>query len=219
MRNVDDLELLAAAHHEAGHIVIAHSLNCRVDGLEVFWSDLGRWFGNSPIRLCKDDPQGLELLVRIPQLSAAGAKTAVAGMLAQAKQDGIRKFGDGIQFDLSADLSVMAAFLRDNKRTEESPGSVVFSLTKSGGEVVSLELNGHCFSTADSKSFNTYLSQGGGLDPVATTRATMQLIDDAFNWKKIEEITALVLSQPSTGEEKRRSLTADQLLEALTAHG
>jgi hypothetical protein len=219
MCNVDDLELLAAAHHESGHIVVAHALDCRVNGMELFWSEVGRWFGNSPIRLCKDDPQGLELLMRIPQLSEAGAKTAVAGMLAQAKHNGIREFGGGIQFDLDADLSSMTEFLRDNMRTEESPGSVVFSFAKSGGEVVSLELSGHCFSTADSKSFNTNLSQGGGLDPVAITRATIQLIDDAANWKKIEEVVALVLNQPSTGEEKRRSLTADQLTEALTAHG
>ena len=216
---MEDLELIAAAHHEAGHIVVAHALDCRVSGVELFWSERGRWFGHSSIRLCKDDPQGLERLMRIPELSAAGAKTAVAGMLAQAKHNGIQEFGDGIQFDLGADLSSMTEFLRDNIRTEESAGSVVFSFAKSGSEVVSLELSGQCFSTADSKRFNSCLSEGGGLDPVAITRATMQLIDDAANWKKIEEVAALVLSQPSTGEEKRRSLTADELLEALTAHG
>jgi hypothetical protein len=217
--SLEDIELMAAAYHESGHIVVALALDCRVNGLELFWSDLGRWFGNSPVRLCKDDPQGLELIMRIPQLSVAGAKTALAGMLAQATHEGIRKFGDGIRFDLATDLSVMAEFLRDNKRTEESPGSIAFTFAKSGGDTVSLELSGHCFSTADSKSFNSYLSKVGGLDPVALTREAMQLIDDASNWKRIKEMTALVLSQEAIGEDKRRALTAEQLLEALTAEG
>lgn len=213
---MDDLELLAAAHHEAGHVVVAHALDCRVNGLELFWSDLGRWFGKSPVRLCKDDPQGLELVMRIPQLSVVGAKTAVAGMLAQAKHEGVLKFGDGIQFDLGADMSVMAGFLRDNKRTEESPGTIAFKFAKPDGNTERLELSGHCFSTADSKSFNSYLSKVGGLDPVVLTRETMQLIDDATNWMRIKALAALVLSQEAEGENKRRALTHEQLLEALT---
>lgn len=216
--SVEDIELISAAHHEAGHVVVAHVLDCRVDGLDLFWSDLGRWFGTSPMRLCKDDPQGMELIMRMPQLSAAGAKSAVAGMLAQAKYDGIRTFGDGIQFDTNADLSVMANFLRDNRRTEESPGSITFAFTNSGGDDMSLELSGHCFSTADSKSFNYYLSKGGDLDPLGRTLETMRLIDDVSNWKRVKELVSLVLSQSPSGEDKRRSLHAEQLLLVLSAH-
>lgn len=212
---MDDVELLAAAHHEAGHVVVAHALDCCVNGLELFWSGLGRWFGNSPVRLCKDDPQGLELLMRIPQLSVVGAKAAAAGMLAQAKHEGILKFGDGIQFDLAADLSEMVVFLRDNKRTEESPGAIAFTFAKPDGNTERLELSGHCFSTADSKSFNSYLSKGGGLDPLALTRETMQMIDDTTNWIRIKALAGLVLSQEAEGENKRRALTDEQLLEAL----
>lgn len=213
---MDDHELLAAAHHEAGHVVVAHALDCRVDGLELYWSDFGRWFGRSPIRLSKDDLDGLNILMQMGSLCTAGAKSAVAGMLAQAKHEGTLKFGDGIQFDLGTDLSVMVEFLRDNKRTEESPGSLVFTFTKPDGHTENLKLNGLCFSTADSRSLNSYLSKVGGLDPAALTRETMQLIDETTNWKRIKALAALVLSQEAVGEDKRRRLTAEQLLEALT---
>lgn len=217
---MDDLELLAAAHHEAGHIVIAHSLNCRVDGLEVFWSDLGRWFGRSPMGLTKESLDGLQVMMQMASLSVNGAKAAVAGMLAQTKFLATQQGGEEVQFDASSDLSEMVVFLRDNMRTEESQGCVVVSfLTGASKEKKRIEFNGLCFSTADSKGFNYYLSHSGCSDPETLVRETMQMLDNESTWAKVKKLASLVLSQPSTGEEKRRSLTADQLLEALTGHG
>ncbi|KAA5538593.1 hypothetical protein FYK55_27285 [Roseiconus nitratireducens] len=211
-----DDELVSAAHHEAGHIVIAHALDSRVISLKLFWSDLGRWFGESPVRLGKEDPQGMEFIVRMPQLLTVSAKTALAGMLAQAKYEGIRKYGEGIQFDLDADLNALSEFLRDNSRTEANPGSIEFGFTTKSGDRVTLRLSGHCFSTADSKSFNRSLRQVAGLDPFALTRETMQLIDLEANRINIKALATLVLKQPESGDDKLRSLTAEQILEVLS---
>ena len=220
MCNVDELELFAAAYHEAGHVVIAHSLNCRVDGLDVFWSDLGRWFGCSPIALTTEKLDGLQVEMQMASLYENGAKVAVAGMLAQTKFLSPQQDGEEVQFDASSDLSEMVVFLRDNMRTEESPGVVVVSvLVGASKEKKNIEFNGLCFSTADSKLFNSNLMRSGRSDPETLVRETMQMLNDEAAWAKVKKLATLVLRQPSTGAKKRRSLNASQLREALTTDG
>lgn len=213
-----DIELLAAAHHEAGHVAVAHAIDCRVDGLEVFWSDLGRWFGRSPVGLSKDKLDGLQAMMMMDKLSSTGAKVALAGMLAQAKFLALHQFGVGTRFDTKADLSELEVFLRDNKRTETSPGSAVISFVH--GESVegrTLDLSGFVFSTEDSKAFNYYLARVESVTPKALVIETMRMINDDLHWMRIEALVDLLLKQVPTGDDKRRFLTADQLLSALSA--
>jgi hypothetical protein len=220
MCSVDERELFAAAYHEAGHVVIAHSLNCQVDGLDVFWSDLGRWFGCSPIVLTTEKLDGLQVEMQMASLSVNGAKAAVAGMLAQTKFLASQQDGEEVQFDASSDLSEMVVFLRSNKRTEESPGCVVVCvLIGSSKEKKKLEFSGLCFSAADSKWFNSNLMRSGRSDPETLVGETMQMLNDEATWAKVKKLATLVLRQPPTGAEKRRSLNASQLREALTTNG
>ena len=151
-------------------------------------------------------------------LSMAGAKSAVAGMLAQAKFLAMRQFGSEVRFDTSVDLEYMTAFLRDNNRTEESPGRfVIHFIRHPGNETAEMENSGLCFSTEDSKGFNYYLAKGGDLDPLSLMKDTMRLLDEPANWKRVETLVSLVLRQAPFGENKWRALTAEQLLEALTS--
>jgi len=220
MCNVDDLELVAAAYHEAGHVVIAHSLNCRVDGLDVFWSDLGRWFGYSKVVLTKENLDGVQVEMPMASLYENGAKVAVAGMLAQTKCLASQQDDEGVQFDASSGLPEMVVFLRNNERTEESQGCVVVSVLMGlSKEKKKLEFDGLCFSTADSQYFNLNFLRSGRSDPETLVAETMQMLDDETTWAKVKKLATRVLCQPSAGAEKRRSLNANQLREALTIDG
>src|SRR5580704_1014220 len=100
--------------------------------------------------------------MQMNSLSVIEAKVAVAGMLTQAKFLAVQQFGEGAQFDTSADLGAMACFLRDNKSTEESPGSLIIGFVLGANtEKRNLELNGFDFSKEDSKAFNYRLGRRG----------------------------------------------------------
>jgi len=215
---MEDIELVAAAHHEAGHVVVAHLLNCRVDGMEVYYSDLGRWFGRSLVSLTKEDLDGVREIMQMNSLSVIEAKVAVAGMLTQATFLAIQQFGEGAQLDTSADLGAMVCFLRDNKSTEESPRSLIIGFVLGANtEKRRLELNGFDFSKEDSKAFNYSLGRRGDAGPHTLVRETIQLLNDGATWMQAKALAAILLNQPSSGKERRRVLTPDQILHGLHA--
>ena len=215
---MEDLDLLAAAHHEAGHIAVAHALDGRVDGMEVFWSNTGRWFGRSPTRLTKEDLDGFQMMLAMNSLSATGAKVALAGMLAQAKFLAAQQYDESVSFDISGPLDEIVAFLRDNKRTEESPGSVGLPLVSGrDGTKYCLEMAGFSFSTADSKAFNYYLARSGNDSPASLLTDTMRLVDGTTIWMRIRSLATRLLSQNPTGDDRKRSLSAEQLLDLLSS--
>ena len=183
-----------SAHHEAGHVVVAHALNLRVNYAYVAWDEeRKRWGGGMKATPRLDDS---DLATQDRVIAASKAKELLAGMLAQAKLMATQQVGSSLlTFSPNmVDCGDLWTLLKGSKRSEDAPGTIHLDFVAADGTIqpMRFQANACLLSDADITNFNDYVSGHWGSYPAESTEElvveTMQLLDDEACWKRVRTI-------------------------------
>jgi hypothetical protein len=213
---VSTCTLIESAYHEAGHVVVAHGLDLRVNCARVAWDEARhRWSGGVKATPRLDDS---ELEIQVPVIAASKARESLAGMLAQAKfMAGQQIATDLLKFDPSkVNFDALWPLLKEGRRTVESPGSIQLEFVGPGLGAQSLRFQADAclISDADITNFNYYVNGQLGCRPAESPEdlviETMRLLDDDAHWNSVGEI-----AQTLANEGQGRSLDEEELMRLL----
>jgi hypothetical protein len=207
-----------SAYHEAGHAVIAHALNLRVNYARVVWDqESSCWNGSVKATPGLDDSA---LDSQCSLIAASKAKESVAGMLAQAKFMARQRIGtDPLTFNRSmVDFGDLWPLLNEEKRPDESPASIhlEFQGTDSRSHTLWFQANACLISQEDINNFNYYINGNSGSHPAESPEEliveTMRLLDDEGRWNAVKTIAIELVN-----EGQGRYLGEDEVTRLLAA--
>jgi hypothetical protein len=190
-----------SAYHEAGHAVIAHAMNLRVNYARVVWDPQSScWNGSVKATPGLDDSASDS---QCSVIAASKARESMAGMLAQAKFMASQRIGtDPLTFNRSTvHFGDLWPLLKEGKRSDESPGMVHLEFQGPDSRIHTLwfQANACLISQEDINNFNYYANGHSGRRPAESPEQliveTMRLLDDEGRWNAVRTIAVALVNE------------------------
>jgi hypothetical protein len=190
-----------SAHHEAGHVVIAHKSGLRVLYVRVIRDyDRNRWAASTKAMPQHVEPSKLD--TQVPIIAASKAMESVVGMLAQAKFVAGREWGtELLKFNLGmTDFGDLWTLLRVTQPEAKAAGTIRLEFVGLDGSVHSLAfVANECFiSDEDMNNFNYHVSGKLGARPAQSDEQivieAMRLLDDENCWGQVSRLASVLVN-------------------------
>jgi len=179
-----EAQLLDAAHHEAGHVVVAHANGVLEIAAELWpWPQYDQYRGRFSSR-------------QWPKYVDQRAAIAIAGMLAEAKC-GARRLDQSARFAQSGIEDLVTALRDPAERSHENPGEFAVAFITDSGNLEHA-ISGFSYSGSDKFDFVKYTTdRNAKVDPNSVVKRTMTILDE--RWAAVERVARKLAAQQLTG--------------------